>query len=165
MLWTPPPAPPYFKILVRTLPETDTGDYTQSVDQFAYGCVIIHVLTHKWPDAGSKQGTEFERREHLLNELAQEERHLLPLVRSCLSSPEHRPPFMAIQNQLSDRPHVTDSTRYRIMHGEIERLMERVVPKAEVSVLCCTRQVACMQCYPLPIICTLTTTCPLSPHI
>ena len=146
-------------------PETDTGDYTQSVDQFAYGCVVIHVLTHEWPDAGNKQGTEFERREHLLNELTQEERHLLPIVTSCLSSPDHRPPFMAIQNQLSERPHVTDSTRYRIMHGEIERLMERVVPKAEVSVLCCTRQVACMQCYPLPIICTLTITCPLSPHI
>ena len=60
--------------------ETDTGDYTQSVDQFAYGCLIIHVLTHEWPSARNKQGTTFERREHLLNELTQEERHLPPFV-------------------------------------------------------------------------------------
>ena len=118
-------------------PETDRRDYTQSVDQFAYGCVIIHVLTHEWPVAGSKQGTEFEKREHLLNELTQEERRLLPFVRSCLSAPDDRPPFTAIQKQLSELPHVTDGTRYRVLYGEMERLKERIVPKAEVSVLSC----------------------------
>ena len=45
--------------------ETDIGDYTQSVDQFAYGCLIIHVLTHEWPSARDKQGTVFERREYV----------------------------------------------------------------------------------------------------
>ena len=51
-----------------------------------------------------KQGTEFERREHLLNELTQEERHLLPLVRPCLDDPDNRPPLAAIQKQLSVLP-------------------------------------------------------------
>ena len=132
-------------------PETGTGDYTQSVDQFAYGCVIIHVLTHEWPDVGNKQGTEFERREHLLNELTQEERHLLPFVRSCLDDPDNRPPFTAIQKQLSELPHVTDSTRYRIMHGEMQRLMERVVPQAEVSVLYMSGDLAILQLFFLAI--------------
>ena len=114
-------------------PETDTGDYTQRVDQYAYGCVIIHVLTHEWPDKRDIRGTEFERREHLLNELTQEERRLLPLIRSCLSGPDDRWPFSTIQKQLSELPHVTDNTRYRIMHGEMKRLRERILPKAEVS--------------------------------
>ena len=117
-------------------PETDGKDYTQSVDQFAYGCVIIHVLTHEWPDLGSKQGSEFEKREHLLKELNEEERLLVPLIRSCLGGPGDRPPFAAIQSQLFDLPHVTDGNRYRIMHGEIERLKERIVPKSNVRVYC-----------------------------
>ena len=107
------------------------------MDQFAYGCVIIHVLTHEWPDTRKIRGTEFERRKHLLNELTQEERRLLPLVRSCLGRPDDRPPFSTIQKQLFELPHVTDNTRYRIMHGEKERLRERILPKAEVSYCTC----------------------------
>ena len=109
-------------------PETDTGHYTQKVDQFAFGCVIIHVLTHEWPDKRSEQGTEFEKRE-----LTQEEQRLIPFIRSCLSDPGDRRPFSTIQEQLSELPHVTDITRHRIMHGEMERLRARIVPKAEVS--------------------------------
>ena len=65
---------------------------------------------------------------------------------SCLDNPDNRPPPTAIQKQLSELPHVTDSTRYRIMHGEMERLMERVVPKkAEVSWLYMSSDIAILQ--------------------
>ena len=65
----------------------DPPKYTVSVDAFSFGCVVIHLCTHKWPTPIGKtaQGkiiTEFERRQKYISEINQ--CYLLPLIKQCL---------------------------------------------------------------------------------
>ena len=65
----------------------DPPKYTVSVDVFSFGCVIIHICTHKWPTPIGKtaQGkiiSEFERRQKYVSEISHP--NLLPLIKQCL---------------------------------------------------------------------------------
>ena len=65
----------------------DPPKYTVSVDVFSFGCVIIHVCTHKWPTPIGKtaQGkiiSEFKRRQKYISEINHS--CLLPLLKQCL---------------------------------------------------------------------------------
>ena len=65
----------------------DPPKYTVSVDVFSFGCVIIHMCTHKWPTPIGKtaQGkiiSEFERRQKYILEINHP--NLLPLIKQCL---------------------------------------------------------------------------------
>jgi len=70
-------------------PETleDHPKYTVSVDAFSFGCVTIHLCTHKWPTPIGKtaQGkiiSELERWQKYISEMSN--RYLLPMVEQCL---------------------------------------------------------------------------------
>ena len=65
----------------------DPPKYTVSVDVFSFGCVIIHLCTHKWPKPIGKiaQGkiiSEFKRREKYISEMSDSD--LLSIVMQCL---------------------------------------------------------------------------------
>ena len=65
----------------------DPPTYTVSVDVFSFGCVIIHMCTHKWPTPIGKtaQGeivNEFERRRKYILEINHP--NLLSLIKQCL---------------------------------------------------------------------------------
>ena len=72
----------------------DNPQYTVSVDMFSFGCVIIHLSTHKWPHPipvpKGEFITEIERRKKYILEMAGS--HLLPMVEKCLEeSSTNRP--------------------------------------------------------------------------
>ena len=77
-------------------PETleDPPKYTISVDVFSFGCVIIHLCTHKWPrPIFVPKGmfiSEIQRRQKYIAEMA--DSYLLPMIMQCLSEKsEDRP--------------------------------------------------------------------------
>ena len=61
----------------------DPPEYTTSVDVFSFGCVIIHLNTHKWPspDPVSK---EWLGQQKYISEMANSD--LLPIVLHCLET-------------------------------------------------------------------------------
>ena len=69
--------------------------YTVSVDVFSFGCVTIHLCTHKWPTPIGRTAqdniiSEFDRRQEYISEMGDSD--LLPVVRHCLKdSSEKRP--------------------------------------------------------------------------
>ena len=73
----------------------DPPEYTVSVDVFSFGCVIIHLCTHRWPtpigktDQESRILTEVERRQKFISEM--NNLFLLKLVKQCLDLCENRP--------------------------------------------------------------------------
>ena len=74
----------------------DPPTYTVSVDVFSFGCVIIHICTHKWPTpmAVSIQGksiSEFDRRWRYISEINCPI-FLLPLIKQCLEELNTRRP-------------------------------------------------------------------------
>ena len=72
--------------------------YNEKLDVFSFGNVILHTVTHEWPDPGPPtryEGevfvglTELQRREECVELFtAQEKQLFLPIVRQCL---ENRP--------------------------------------------------------------------------
>ena len=85
----------------------DPPKYTVSVDVFSFGCVIIHLCTHKWPEPIGKtaQGkiiSEFKRREKYISEMS--DSNLLPIVRHCLKeSSTNRPASADVMSLLQKR--------------------------------------------------------------
>ena len=72
----------------------DPPEYTVSVDVFSFGCVILHLYTHKLPKPipvpKGEYISEVIRREKYISEMA--DSYLLPMVMQCLSeSSEDRP--------------------------------------------------------------------------
>ena len=73
----------------------DPPQYTVSVDVFSFGCVIIHLCTHKWPEPASLSKvknniSEIERRKRYILEMT--DSCLLPMVLQCLAEKStHRP--------------------------------------------------------------------------
>jgi len=61
-------------------------EYTVSVDVFSFGCVIIHLSTHKWPSpVHVPKGefiSEFLRREKYISEMG--DSYLVSMVKQCL---------------------------------------------------------------------------------
>ena len=52
----------------------DPPKYTISVDAFSFGCVTIHICTHKWPSPIGKTAeggivSEFKRQDQYISEI------------------------------------------------------------------------------------------------
>lgn len=85
--------------------ERDFGYYT---DAFSFGCLVISVITHKWPTPLQKkkldpvtrkvqESTEIERRCEFLKNWEESEEAFVPLIRNCLEeNPIGRPNFDGI---------------------------------------------------------------------
>ena len=82
----------------------DPPKYTVSVDVFSFGCVIIHLCTHKWPNpigqtAQGKIISELDRRHKYISEINQS--YLLPLIKQCLEDVDtNRPTSSTIMSIL-----------------------------------------------------------------
>ena len=80
-------------------PEALLGNpqYTVFVDMFSFGCVIIHLSTHRWPTPipvpKGEFITEIERRKEYILEMAGS--HLLPMVEKCLEETSTNRPASA----------------------------------------------------------------------
>ena len=85
--------------------------FSDKVDVFSLGCVVIFTLTHQWPEPGPAKKTvggklvglsEHERREHYLVLYSERERVLyLPLTVSCLQEdPSNRPSSAALAEDM-----------------------------------------------------------------
>ena len=65
----------------------ESPKYTVSVDVFSFGCVTIHLCTHKWPTPIGKttEGkiiSEFGRRQKYISDMNYS--YLLPIIKHCL---------------------------------------------------------------------------------
>ena len=85
--------------------------YNEKLDAFSFGNVILHTVTHEWPDPGPPtryEGdvfvavTEFQRREQCVELFtAQEKQLFLPIVRQCLENrPDKRPSSVILVQEL-----------------------------------------------------------------
>ena len=80
--------------------------YTVSVDMFSFGCVMIHLITHQWPQpvGKTKDGkviTEFERRHHHISNIDSDD-PLLPIIKECLQDRERdRPTSQDVKSSLN----------------------------------------------------------------
>ena len=98
----------------------DQPRYTVSVDVFSFGCVMIHLCTHKWPNpigktAQGKPISEFERRWKYIMEM--DNLDLLPIVKHCLEeSSEQRPTSSHVALLLENVMQITEFTKH---HGDI----------------------------------------------
>lgn len=113
-----------------TPPEAQGNDYSEKVDVFAFGCILLHVLTHIWPDAiGGVEDSEWKKREYIVNELTlEQEGEFGMLIQECLDDvPELRPTFADISGRISQRPHVTDAIVMRIMQQQMDQLRAKEV--------------------------------------
>ena len=73
----------------------DPPKYTVSVDMFSFGCVTIHLCTHKWPTpigktAEGKIISEFERRQKNISEI--NHAYLLKVIKQCLEDKNTKRP-------------------------------------------------------------------------
>ncbi|XP_065897483.1 uncharacterized protein [Dysidea avara] len=75
----------------------DPPCYTLSVDIFSFGCIIVHMITHKWPDMLEASG--LERRQHLIDMMR--DSFLLSTVKTCLDVKEKRPACKELLADLS----------------------------------------------------------------
>ena len=85
--------------------------YNEKLDVFSFGNVILHTVTHKWPDPSPPtryEGdvfvavTELQRREQCVELFtAQEKRLFLPIVGQCLENrPDKRPSSVMLVQEL-----------------------------------------------------------------
>ena len=86
----------------------DPPRYDLSVDVFSFGCVIIHLTTHKWPKPSGKTSrdrilSEWDRRYRLISEMGVNN-FLQPIVKECLNEPHLRPTSNKILSLLEEIP-------------------------------------------------------------
>ena len=85
--------------------------YNEKLDVFSFGNVILHTVTHEWPNPGPPtryEGdifvavTELQRREQCIELFtAQEKQLFLPIVRQCLENrPDKRPSSVMLVQEL-----------------------------------------------------------------
>ena len=85
--------------------------YNEKLDVFSFGNVILHTVTHEWPDPGPPtryEGevfvglTELQRREQCVELFtAQEKQLFLPIVHQCLENrPDKRPSSVVLVQEL-----------------------------------------------------------------
>ena len=114
--------------------------YNEKLDVFSFGNVILHTVTHEWPDPGPPtryEGevfvglTEFQRREQCVELFtAQEKQLFLPIVRQCLENrPGKRPSSVILVQELRR----IESTLSRGGHvaPPIEHLWQQLSAKEE----------------------------------
>ena len=81
-------------------------EYTVSTDVFSFGCLIVHINTHKWPSPTPVPKGEFvseiARRQEYISEML--DSYLLPMVLQCLiEQSTERPTSMDVMNSLKAR--------------------------------------------------------------
>ena len=114
--------------------------YNEKLDVFSFGNVILHTVTHEWPDPGPPtryEGdvfvavTELQRREQCVELFtAQEKQLFLPIVRQCLENrPDKRPSSVMLVQELRRN----ESTLSRGSHvaALIEHLRQQLSAKEE----------------------------------
>ena len=79
------------------------AQFSDKLDVFSFGCVIISTLAHRWPEPGPAKRrvggklvalTEYQRREHFFAQLTPQEKELfLRLVEWCLQEEPSRRPY------------------------------------------------------------------------
>ena len=87
----------------------DPPRYGLSVDVFSFGCVIIHLTTHKWPKPSGKSVnynsiilSEWDRRFKLISEMGIYS-FLKPVVKQCLEDHDYlRPSSKEVLSSLED---------------------------------------------------------------
>ena len=114
--------------------------YNEKLDVFSFGNVILHTVTHEWPDPGPPtryEGevfvglTEFQRREQCVELFtAQDKQLFLPIVRQCL---ENRPDKRLSSVMLVQELRRIESTLSRGGHvaPPIEHLRQQLSAKEE----------------------------------
>ena len=88
-------------------------DFMYYTDSFSFGCLVLFMLTHEWPEPLIKTisdhdtrrphtRTEIERRRVFLDDLKKAEKVFEPLILACLKEkpPTDRPNFHDIHDQL-----------------------------------------------------------------
>ena len=114
--------------------------YNEKLDVFSFGNIILHTVTHEWPDPGPPtryEGevfvglTELQRREQCVELFnAQEKQLFLPIVCQCLENrPDTRPSSVMLVQELR---HI-ESTLPRGSHvaAPIEYLRQQLSAKEE----------------------------------
>ena len=114
--------------------------YNEKLDVFSFGNVILHTVTHEWPDPGPPtkyEGdvfvavTELQRREQCVKLFTAREKQLfLPIVRQCLENrPDKRPSSVMLVQELRR----IESTLPRGGHvsAPIEHLRQQLSAKEE----------------------------------
>ena len=115
--------------------------YNEKLDVFSFGNVILHTVTHEWPDPGPPtryEGdvfvavTELQRREQCVELFTPQEKQLfLPIVRQCLENrPDKRPSSVILVQELRH----SESTLPRGSHvfdASIEYLRQQLSAKEE----------------------------------
>ena len=114
--------------------------YNEKLDVFSFGNVILHTLTHEWPDPGPPtryEGevfvavTELQRRDQCVELFTAPEKQLfLPIVRQCLENrPDKRPSSVILVQDLRR----IESTLPRDSHvaAPLERLRQQLSAKEE----------------------------------
>ena len=100
----------------------DPPRYGLSVDVFSFGCVIIHLTTHKWPKPSGKSVnytiilSEWDRRFKFISEMGTYG-FLKPVVKQCLEDHDYlRPSSKEILSSLED---ISRGNRYisRLMYN------------------------------------------------
>ena len=118
----------------------DPPQYNKKLDVFSFGNVILHTLTHEWPNPGPPtryQGdvfvaiTEFQRRERFIEKFSAEEKQLLlPTVRSCLENrPDKRPSSVMLVQEM--RRIESSLPKSGHVAAPIEQLYQQLAAKGE----------------------------------
>ena len=101
-------------------PETleDPPKYTVYVDVFSFGCVTIHMCTHKWPSPIGKTAegrilSEFKRRVQYISEINYSS--LIPIIMKCLEDKSSRRPTARQLMSLIEENYKKHTGTYELM--------------------------------------------------
>ena len=112
--------------------------YNEKLDMFSFGNIILHTLTHEWPNPGLPTRyigddfvaiTELQRREQCVELFtAQEKQLFLPIVRHCLENrPDKRPSSVMLVQELR---HIESTLpRGDLVAPPIEKLRQQLLAK------------------------------------
>ena len=114
--------------------------YDEKLDVFSFGNVILHTVTHEWPDPGPPtryEGdvfvavTELQRREQCVELFTAQEKHLfLPIVCQCLENrPDKRPSSVMLVQELRRIESTLPSGGHVV--APIEQLCQQLSAKEE----------------------------------
>ena len=120
--------------------------YSEELDVFSFGCVMLHTLSHQWPtpsqaviinpETGLAIGgrTEVERRSRYFERIDRSRSEMLiPLIESCLSNlPKNRPSIVRVCDQLEG--HLVDGKSASTNELTVSALQQEIQQKdAEIQ--------------------------------
>ena len=116
--------------------------YNEKLDVFSFGNVILHTLTHEWPNPGPPtryEGdvfvavTELQRREQCVELFtAQEKQLFLPVVHQCLENrTDKRPSSVMLVQELRRTESTLPNARGGYVSASIEHLQQQLSAKEE----------------------------------